>query len=100
MQITLRQSDIEKSLKDYIAGQGIRTEGKEVTITFTSSRKGSGITAEVSIEDGVNVPQAPRLVVAEEVKVASCDPEIPEAEEPKTEPEEEQAPAKTTSLFG
>ena len=102
MQITLRQADIEQSLKDYITSQGIRTEGKEVHISFTSSRKGAGITAEVTIGEAALQPKAPQLSVVEDVKITSCEGVV---QEPSNAPESveevpEPAPVKTTSLFG
>lgn len=109
MQVTLKQTDIEKSLKDYITAQGIRTEGKKVEIVFTAGRRGTGVTAEISIEDmGLgDVPLIPEGFINRVPSIALCgalqeyqaapEPE-PMAAEPANEPEV--VPAKSVSLFG
>jgi hypothetical protein len=51
MQIQLTQPEIIAALKQYIAAQGIALTGKKVIMSFTASRKGSGISADISIED-------------------------------------------------
>ena len=101
MQITLKQSDIEKSLKDYITSQGIRTEGKQVQIVFTAGRRGAGVTAEISIEDSVSAVSFTEAISDERTNptqaVLSSTPEITEGE-PANEPEA--VPVKSVSLFG
>ena len=112
MQVTLKQTDIEKSLKDYITAQGIRTEGKTVEIVFTAGRRGTGVTAEITIEDGSyqEIPpqglthrdaefKTPVEVLKELGTIAKVVTEVPATEnEPANEPEA--LPVKTTSLFG
>ena len=106
MQITLKQTDIEKSLKEYIATQGIRTEGKDVQIVFTAGRRGTGITAELTIEDSAEPTPLPSglVVVANPQGVISGikAEQVVDAEnaESANDPEPEVAPVKTTSLFG
>lgn len=116
MQITLKQTDIEKSLKEYIATQGIRTEGKSVNIVFTAGRRGTGITAEIAVEDihqevqpltpmACGIQSAPPKEVIEEANsIAKALTGMPTLAEPEPEPEPandtEVAPVKTTSLFG
>jgi len=103
MQITLHQSDIEKSLKDYIAAQGIRINGKHVEIAFTAGRRGTGVTAEISIEDSVlaptNHPDKPEILVAINLSPLPAFPEVKEVGEVSAN-DPEPVPAKTTSLFG
>lgn len=107
MQVTLKQSDIEKSLKDYITAQGIRTEGKDVQIVFTAGRRGTGVTAEIIIEDGIKPFTAEVLATAQSpvailegmntmVEVVTNAPptEDHSANEPGL------VPAKSVSLFG
>ena len=111
MQVTLKQSDIEKSLKDYITAQGIRTEGKDVQIVFTAGRRGTGVTAEIIIEDTNPQTQdkalgaanaqtkTPVEVLKELGTIAKVVTEVPATEtEPANEPEA--VPVKSVSLFG
>ena len=111
MQVTLKQSDIEKSLKDYITAQGIRTEGKDVQIVFTAGRRGTGVTAEIIIEDTNPQTQykalgaanaqtkTPVEVLKELGTIASVVTEVSASEsEPANEPEA--VPVKSVSLFG
>ena len=51
MQINLKQAEIIAALKQYIAGQGISLQGKNVEMAFTAGRKEAGISVEISIED-------------------------------------------------
>ncbi len=52
MQITLTQSDMERMFQAYIENQGIVTQGKKISVTYTTKRKGpsAGITAVVNID--------------------------------------------------
>ena len=56
MQISLKQSEIVAALKMYVTQQGINLAGKSVSIDFTAGRKEAGITADIDIEDGAQVP--------------------------------------------
>lgn len=112
MQIILKQSDIEKSLKDYITAQGICTESKTVQIVFTAGRRGTGITAELTIKDSAEAAPLPKQEVIspkDTLRVDGCGIVVGFASETPTEkvettsandPEPEVAPVKTTSLFG
>ena len=51
MQITLKQSEIEVALKNYIVVQGINLTGKTIEVAFTAGRKEAGISAELDIND-------------------------------------------------
>lgn len=51
MQISLKQSEIEVALKNYVSQQGISLYARDVSIAFTAGRKESGISAEITIED-------------------------------------------------
>ena len=55
MQVQLKQAEIISALKQYISGQGISLQGKQVEMTFTAGRKESGISVEISIDD-VDIP--------------------------------------------
>lgn len=98
MQISLKQSEIIAAIRGYIETQGINLSGKNVDISFTSGRKGNGLTADVDIYVGEKEVEE---VVAEPVDVV---PEVSEnalVEEAPVEGEavtEEVAPA--GSLFG
>lgn len=52
MQISLKQSEIVSAIRGYIETQGINLSGKNVDISFTSGRKGNGLTADVNIYVG------------------------------------------------
>ena len=112
MQIILKQSDIEKSLKDYITTQGICTKSKTVQIVFTAGRRGTGITAELTIKDSAEVVLSPKqevISLKDTLRLDGCGRVVGFASETPTEkvettsandPEPEVAPVKTTSLFG
>ena len=53
MQVQLKQAEIIAALKQYISGQGISLQGKQVEMVFTAGRKESGISVEISIDDVV-----------------------------------------------
>jgi hypothetical protein len=90
MQIQFKQDDITAALKGYIAGQGISLNNKSFGVAFKAGRKGSGLSAMITIND---VPLMATPVPVEEPKVEA--PTVVEAV-PVPEPK----PAATTSLFG
>lgn len=51
MKLHLKQDEIVAAIGIYLAEQGIRTSNKNISVTFTAGRKGSGLSAEVNIED-------------------------------------------------
>jgi len=53
MQIQLKQAEIESAIKQYIACQGIALDSKYVAISFTSGRKGTGLSADIDITNTV-----------------------------------------------
>lgn len=57
VEINLKQSDIEKAVKQHVANQGFNLTGKIVTISFSQTRKGedAGVQAAVNIEDAADV---------------------------------------------
>lgn len=101
MQIQLKQAEIIAAIKGYISSQGINLTGKDVTIAFTAGRKESGLTADISIEEGLQPMSnffkekeaSTTMEVVEPVPTPAAEPEAIAAEEPVAE-----AP-KTTSLF-
>lgn len=117
MIINLKQNEIVTALKQYISQQGINLTNKEIQVSFTAGRKDSGISAELTIEDGASVdipgftdPEfvAPVLPIVSNEVVATA-VHIPEpvmdTSEPQKEPEpvvpaDGSEPVKTTSLFG
>ena len=98
MQIQIKQAEIVSAVKRYVASQGIDLVNKTVEVSFTAGRKGTGLSAEVTIEDFVipmsafDEPVKPALTVVKAVLTS--------------EPEPEQAPADAAeattpkSLFG
>lgn len=66
MQVTLKQSEIEIALKNYIQAMGINLAGKSIDVAFTAGRKEAGISAELDInETGANAAAyvAPKTVI-------------------------------------
>lgn len=51
MQVTLKQSEIEVALKNYIQAMGINLAGKSIDVAFTAGRKEAGISAELDINE-------------------------------------------------
>lgn len=51
MQVNLNQDEIIRSVKEYVASQGISVVGKKIEITFSAGRKGNGLSAVVLVED-------------------------------------------------
>lgn len=72
MQISLKQSEIVSAIHGYIETQGINLSGKNVDISFTSGRKGNGLTADVNIYVGEKEEEE---VVSEEVATEDA-PEV------------------------
>lgn len=68
MQIILRQSNVEEALRDYVAKQGICILNKKVDISFTAGRRGSGLTAEVIIDDA-----PPQTILGMDRAIAKAD---------------------------
>jgi hypothetical protein len=51
MDIHIKQKEIEVAIEDYIANQGINLVNKNVSMSFTAGRGGSGISADINIEE-------------------------------------------------
>lgn len=49
MKIALNQSEVIAAIRGYVAAQGIDMAGKQLDVTFTSGRKGNGLTADLDI---------------------------------------------------
>jgi len=107
MQIQLKQNEIVTALKQYISGQGISLDGKDVKISFTAGRKESGITADLVIED-VAIPgytNEPAEEVAKAAVLALVPSQAPAppdvGQDPVPEPAvvEEVVKPSTSSLF-
>ena len=96
MHIQLKQAEISEALKQYIIAQGISLVGKSLDISFTAGRKGTGLTADLTINDSVteipgfstNEPEAPAAAkptlvavqpVAQEAQVVVVQDAPPEA---------------------
>lgn len=97
MQISLKQSEIVSAIRGYIESQGINLSGKNVDISFTSGRKGNGLTADVDIYVGEKEEEE---VVAEDAPVAEA---VEAAQESSAEVAVEAAAetaAPAGSLFG
>ena len=91
MKIALNQSEVVAAIRGYVAAQGIDMAGKQLDVTFTSGRKGNGLTADLDIYTQAEAS----AVVVEDVVVEDV-AEVPAPEAPvAVAPTEE-----TGSLFG
>jgi hypothetical protein len=59
MQVQLKQAELNAAVRQYVAAEGLSLVGKDVSIEFTAGRGENGITATVSIENGVTLPVLP-----------------------------------------
>ena len=50
MLIQLKQSEIETAIKEYIRNQGINLVGKDVQVSFTSTKSDKGLVVDLDIE--------------------------------------------------
>ncbi len=113
MQIQLKQDEIIAALRQYITKQGLSLSAKEVVVSFTAGRSGSGLSADIIILDDVEmpntIPEGPikremetKPVVVQKTKVG--DVLTPPMRDPKETSAAEVDSAKTvagaTSLFG
>lgn len=91
MKIALNQSEVVAAIRGYVAAQGIDMAGKQLDVTFTSGRKGNGLTADLDIytQAEASAVVAEDIVVDDVVEVSA--PEAPVAVAPTEE---------TGSLFG
>jgi len=91
MKIALNQNEVVAAIRGYVAAQGIDMAGKQLDVTFTSGRKGNGLTADLDI-----YTQAEASAVVVEDVVVEDTTEVPAPEAPvAVAPTEE-----TGSLFG
>ena len=114
MQVNLKQSEIERALKMYIASQGISLQGRDVEISFTAGRRGSGVSADMQISEDPEpeIPVHPvnrsgilrgvdQYAAQSSVTVAEDVNDSPgKAEEEETQEEEAVPPKTGDSLFG
>lgn len=56
MQVHLNQTEIEQAITCYLRMSGIQIYGNECEILFKAGRKGTGLSAEISIEES-DVPE-------------------------------------------
>lgn len=69
MDITLKQPEIVKAVRQYLQAQGIVLDGKVMQMSFSSGRAGSGAYANITIEDadipgfGANDPEPETVVI-------------------------------------
>ncbi len=109
MRISLKQSEIEAAVQQYIIKQGISLVNKDVKIDFTAGRKEGGLTAEVDIDENdlpvLRITQymysaPPKLELAPVATPEPAEPEEVPEPEPQAKPEPEPLPKAGVSLFG
>lgn len=79
MKIELEQSDIEKAVHAYVADQGIKVEGKELTINFSLTRGDAGLIAALNITDPKPETKGPKArlgTVGATIKQAEAKAEV------------------------
>ena len=80
MQVTLKQSEIEVALKNYIQAMGINLAGKSIDVAFTAGRKEAGISAELDINE-TGQPQVAYVTPAPIIAGSTTSPELRPAQE-------------------
>lgn len=100
MKIALNQSEVVAAIRGYVAAQGIDMAGKQLDVTFTSGRKGNGLTADLDIYTQAEASVGSTDIVITGVDVGTGDTtvvaEVPAPEAPVTVGSTEE----TGSLFG
>lgn len=51
MKLQLDQAEIETAVRDYVANQGIKIEGKTTTVKFSMTRGEAGLVADLTIDE-------------------------------------------------
>ena len=111
MQVNLKQAEIERAIKGFLANEGIALHGRKVSIHFTAGRGENKISAEVDIEESdlpvftdtsvdaaAPVAKPPLAVVSISSDPSNVSEETPKAVE-TVESTQESKP-KASSLFG
>lgn len=90
MQITIQHNDIEQAIKEFLANKGLTMEGKDVSVSFQTTRKGGPkVSAVVSFTDKAKAIPGfvnPDLVLVESAATAT---ETKPADAPVVEEEAE-----------
>lgn len=77
MELNLKQVEIEAALRQYVSNQGFALSGRAVTITFTSGRTPSGLSALIDIGDVTELPkQAPAGQIARSSELRASDVQL------------------------
>ena len=97
MKIALNQSEVVAAIRGYVEAQGIDMSGKQLDVTFTSGRKGNGITADLDIYVGDAAPAVGEASLGEAVVTEVAITEATQEDVPADAPEVVEA---TGSLFG
>lgn len=89
MKIQIEQAEIEKAVREFVANQGIKIEGKDLTVEFRMTRvDGGGLVANLSIDD----PKPAEVKPAPKPRAGSVGAAIAKQSEAKAE-----KPAPTTA---
>ena len=100
MKLSLQQNEIQAALRDYVANQGITTQGKDVTFDFTMGRKGTGLTVEVTITAPVAKVTVPTAITGNSASAVVVDEFEDVTESSTTSPGYSTTAPVTGSLFG
>jgi phosphopantothenate synthetase len=100
MKLSLQQNEIQAALRDYVANQGITTQGKDVTFDFTMGRKGTGLTVEVTITAPVTKVSVPTSFTGTTPSVTVFEEAEEVTETTTTNPGYSTTAPVTGSLFG
>lgn len=93
MKIALNQNEVIAAIRGYVEAQGIDMAGKQLDVTFTSGRKGNGLTADLDIYFGDTIPAVGEASLGEAAVAEVAVPEAPVEDVPV-------AVEATGSLFG
>lgn len=89
MKIQIEQAEIEKAVREFVANQGIKIEGKDLTVEFRMTRvDGGGLVANLSIDD----PKPTEVKPVPKPRAGSVGAAIAKQSEAKEKPDTKPAP--------
>lgn len=93
MKIQLTQTEIETAVREYVANQGIKVEGKEMSVDFKMTRGDDGLLADLEIADAK--PEATKTVARRTSTVSAVPKEnsVGDRIAKQSEPKATEAPA-------
>ena len=105
MQVQLKQSELVSAVQQFVASQGFNLTDKSVTVDFTAGRGENGLSATVTIEQGMALPDlsgdkpALKVMAPAPAPAAEQAANVASAEAAAPAPAEAVAATGKTSLF-